>query len=156
MQECWQYLFITIKQKTVCRMEIKETSKIRVRFNEVDSLGIVWHGNYITYFEDGREYFGEKHGISYLDVKAKGLATPIVESVCKHKLPLKYGDIVTIETTFVDTPANKLIFTYKIYNPEGEIVCTGKTVQVFINEKGELVLNVPPFIVAWKKKVGLL
>ncbi|MCD6544101.1 MAG: acyl-CoA thioesterase [Flavobacteriaceae bacterium] len=145
-----------IKQRIVCNMEIKETSKIRVRFNEVDSLGIVWHGNYITYFEDGREHFGNKHGISYLDVKAKGLATPIVESVCKHKLPLKYGDIATIETTFVDTLANKLIFTYKIYNPDGEIVCTGKTVQVFIDEKGELVLNTPLFIKEWKIKVGLL
>ena len=145
-----------IKQKTVCKMEIKETSTIRVRFNEADPLGIVWHGNYITYFEDGREYFGRKHGISYLDVKTNGFATPIVESVCKHKLPLKYGDIATIETTFVDTPANKMIFTYKIYNPDGKIVCTGKTIQVFIDEDGELVLNVPPFIEAWKKKVGLL
>ena len=137
-------------------MEIKETSEIRVRFNEVDSLGIVWHGNYITYFEEGREYFGRKHGISYLDVKANGLATPIVESVCKHKLPLKYGDIATIETTFVDSPANKLIFRYKIFNSEGKVVCTGKTIQVFINEQGELVLNVPPMVKAWKKKVGLL
>jgi len=145
-----------IKQKTVCKMEIKETSKIRVRFNEVDSLGIVWHGHYITYFEEGRENFGLRYGISYLDVKANGFATPIVESVCKHKLPLKYGDQATIETTFVDSPANKLIFTYKIFNPKGEIVCTGKTIQVFIDERGELVLNVPPMIKVWKKKVGLL
>ncbi len=137
-------------------MVIKETSKIRVRFNEVDSLGIVWHGHYITYFEEGREQFGMKHGISYLDVKTNGYATPIVESVCKHKLPLKYGDIATIETTFVDTPANKMIFTYKIFNPVGKVVCTGKTVQVLIDEKGELVLNVPSFMEAWKKKVGLL
>ncbi len=137
-------------------MEIKETSKIRVRFNEVDSLGIVWHGHYITYFEEGREHFGLKHGISYLDVKSNGFAIPIVESVCKHKLPLKYGDIATIETTFVDSPANKMVFTYKISNPKGEIVCIGKTVQVFIDEKSELVLNMPPFFVEWKKKIGLL
>jgi len=143
------------RQKTVFRMEIKEISKIRVRFNEADPLGIVWHGNYITYFEDGREDFGIKHGISYLDVKKNGFATPIVESVCKHKLPLKYGDIATIETTFVDSPANKMIFTYIIFNPEGKIVCTGKTIQVFIDENGELVLTVPPFIETWKKKVGL-
>ena len=42
---------------------------IRVRFNETDPLGIVWHGYYITYFEDGREAFGRLHGISYLDVQ---------------------------------------------------------------------------------------
>ncbi len=137
-------------------MELKEITNVRVRFNETDSLGIVWHGNYISYFEDGREDFGSKHGISYLDAKANGFATPIVESICKHKLPLKYGDIATIETTYVDTPVNKMIFTYTIFNPKGEVVCTGKTIQVFIDEKGNLVLNIPAFIAAWKKKVGLL
>ncbi len=137
-------------------MELKEVTNIRIRFNETDPLGIVWHGNYITYFEDGREDFGIKHGISYLDVKANGFATPIVESICKHKLPLKYGDIATIETTYVDTSANKMIFTYIIFNPQGEVVCTGKTIQVFIDEKGALVLNIPTFFAAWKKKIGLL
>jgi len=137
-------------------MKIKESTEIRVRFNETDSLGVVWHGNYLTYFEDGREYFGQKHGISYLDVLANGFATPIVESVCQHKLPLKYGDIATIETTFEDSPASKMIFTYKILNPKGEVVCTGKTIQVFIDKKGELSLINPPFFESWKMKVGLL
>ena len=137
-------------------MEIRETTNIRVRFNETDSLGIVWHGNYISYFEDGREDFGKKHGISYLDAKSNGFATPIVESICKHKLPLKYGDIAKIETTFVNTPANKLIFTYKIFNPKGQVVCTGKTIQVFVDDNGELVLNMPDFFETWKKKKGLI
>ena len=37
---------------------------VRVRFNETDVLGVVWHGNYIKFFEDGREAFGREHGIS--------------------------------------------------------------------------------------------
>jgi len=137
-------------------MKIKETTTIRVRFNETDPLGIVWHGNYITYFEDGRESFGEKHGISYLDVKANGFVTPIVESSCQHKLPLRYGDIATIETTFEDSPAAKMIFTYKILNPEGKVVCLGKTIQVFLDMDDNLSLTLPSFFEKWKKKVGLL
>jgi len=138
-------------------MKITETTKIRIRFNETDPLGIVWHGNYITYFEDGREHFGMKHGISYLDVQANGYVTPIIESACKHKLPLKYGDVATIETTFEDSPAAKMIFTYKIFNPQGKIVATGKTIQVFLDIKtDELSLTLPPFFEAWKKKMGLL
>lgn len=137
-------------------MKIKETTNIRVRFNETDPLGIVWHGNYISYFEDGREDFGQKHGISYLDVRANGYAIPIVESICQHKLPLKYGDIAKIETTFEDSPATKMIFTYKIFNPQGAVVCTGKTIQVFTNNKGELSLSNPLFFDTWKRKVGLL
>lgn len=137
-------------------MTIKETTTIRVRFNETDPLGIVWHGNYISYFEEGREAFGRTHGLSYLDVKNNGFVTPIIESFTKHKLPLKYGDIATIETTFENTDSAKMIFTYKIFNPEGKLACIGKTIQVFVDMNDELALNLPPFFEAWKKKEDLL
>ena len=129
---------------------------IRVRFNETDPLGIVWHGYYITYFEDGREAFGREHGISYLDVHSHGFTTPIVKSSCEHKLPLRYGDIARIETTIVDTPAAKMIFRYKIFDANNNIACTGETIQVFVNSEGIMMLNLPPFFENWKRKVGLL
>lgn len=129
---------------------------IRVRFNETDPLGIVWHGYYITYFEDGREAFGRKHGISYLDVFDSGFTTPIVKSTCEHKLSLRYGDVARIETTIVDTPAAKMIFRYTIFDAANKISCVGETVQVFLDSKGELMLTNPPFYEEWKRKVGLL
>ena len=46
-------------------------TEILVRFNEADPLGIVWHGHYIRYFEDGREAFGNQYGIGYLDFYKK-------------------------------------------------------------------------------------
>ena len=132
------------------------THKIRIRFNECDPLGIVWHGNYIKYFEDGRETFGEQHGISYLDVQRNGFATPIVKTTSEHKLTLKYGDVVVIKTKFVNTAAAKIIFRYEIYNPEGKLACTGETVQVFIDSAGNLQLNNPLFYQQWKQKMNLL
>lgn len=132
------------------------TQEIRVRFNETDPLGIVWHGHYITYFEDGREAFGRYHGISYLDVFDSGFTTPIVKSICEHKLSLRYGDVVRIKTTIVDTPAAKMIFRYKIFDTNNEIACTGETIQVFLDKEGELMLTIPPFYEEWKRKVGLL
>lgn len=129
---------------------------IRVRFNETDPLGIVWHGYYITYFEDGREAFGRHHGISYLDILETGYTTPIVKSSCEHKLSLRYGDVARIETTIVDTPAAKMIFRYTIYDAKNEIACIGETVQVFLDKQGELMLTNPPFYEEWKRKMGLL
>lgn len=133
-------------------------SEVRVRFNETDPLGIVWHGNYITYFEDGREAFGRHHGISYLNQKEFGFATPIIKSECEHKRPLKYGEIATIKTTFVDSPAAKMIFKYEIFNAKKELICQGKTIQVFVDEcgAGELSLTLPLFFENWKRNVGLL
>ncbi len=136
--------------------EISYTSEIRVRFVETDPLGIVWHGNYIQYFEDGREAFGRHHGISYLDQKDHNFSTPIVKSSSEHKLPLRYGDVATVKTTYVDSPAAKMIFKYEIFNPDGEVVCLGETVQVFVELGGELSLTTPDFFMDWKRKVGLL
>lgn len=136
--------------------EISLTSEVRIRFAEVDPLGIVWHGNYIQYFEDGREAFGRHHGISYLDQKAHNFSTPIVESHCEHKLPLTYGDVASIKTTYVDSEAAKMVFKYEVMNPKGQVVCTGRTVQVFVELHGELSLIIPEFFKKWKQKVGLL
>jgi acyl-CoA thioester hydrolase len=136
--------------------DLTVSQEIRVRFNETDPLGIVWHGYYITYFEDGREAFGRHHGISYLDIANSGYTTPIVKSTCEHKLSLRYGDVFRIETTIVDTPAAKMIYRFTIFDSKNEIACTGETVQVFLDKEGELMLTNPPFYEEWKRKVGLI
>ncbi|MFC4095337.1 acyl-CoA thioesterase [Euzebyella saccharophila] len=136
--------------------DLSFTSEVRVRFSECDPLGIVWHGNYIQYFEDGREAFGRHHGISYLNQKSHNFSTPIVSSKCEHKLPLEYGDIAKIKTTYIDSAAAKMIFKYELLNPSEKVVCIGETVQVFVELGGELSLTLPDFFREWKIKVGLL
>ncbi|MDN3593971.1 acyl-CoA thioesterase [Zunongwangia endophytica] len=135
--------------------ELTVQTKLQVRFSECDSLQIVWHGNYLKYFEEGREDFARKHGISYLDAKQHGFATPIVKSSCEHKSPLKYGDEFIVETTFVNASAAKIIYSCKIFKA-GQLICTGETTQVFIDKNGELVLNNPSFFLDWKKKMKLI
>lgn len=135
---------------------LTESVTIPVRFNEVDSLGIVWHGHYILYFEQGREAFGKTYGIDYITIQKAGYSTPVVKSTCEHKLPLRYGDSVRIVASYVDTPAAKMIFRFSVYNKDDQLVCQGETVQVFLDTAQNLVLNTPDFILDWKRKVGLL
>lgn len=134
---------------------LKTRTTLRVRFHECDPLQIVWHGNYLKYFEEGREDFGRMHGIAYLDAQSRGISTPIVRSVCEHKLPLKYGDLFEVEATYIDSRAAKIQFQYKIFKDD-KLVCTGETTQVFLNDKGEMLLSIPPFFLDWKQKTGLL
>ena len=135
------------------KREILHFSEIQVRFNEADPLGIVWHGHYIQYFEDGRESFGKQFGISYLDVYKNGFTTPIVKVVCDYKKPLRYGDTILIETKYIPSDAAKLEFTYKLFKKEsGELVATGSTTQIFLDKvHSELQLFNPPFFLEWKK-----
>ncbi|RFC54912.1 acyl-CoA thioesterase [Brumimicrobium aurantiacum] len=130
------------------------TFSARVKFNEADPLGIVWHGNYVSYFEEGREAFGREHGITYLDINNHGFSIPIVRMECDNKFPLKYGDTYTIKTHVLDCPAAKIIHTYEIYNQDGVLACEGKTIQVFVNKEGALSLTLPKFYEEWKNKVN--
>ncbi len=82
-------------------------TEITVRFNEADPLGIVWHGHYVRYFEDAREDFGKVYGISYLDFYRNGLAVPIVTIQCDYKKPLRYGDTIMVETSYINTHCSK-------------------------------------------------
>jgi acyl-CoA thioester hydrolase len=133
---------------------LKNTSHSTIKFSEVDSLHVVWHGHYVRYFEDGREAFGKQFGLGYLDVYAHGLAVPLVDLQVSFKRILEYGDTAIIETTFIDSPAAKLMFNYRILSEKyGYVACTGKTTQVFMNpHKKELFITMPPFMEDWKTK----
>lgn len=133
---------------------MKHETEITVRFNEADPLGIVWHGHYVRYFEDAREDFGKIHGISYLDFYRNGLAVPIVSIACEYKKPLRYGDTLIVETSYMDTPAAKLKFEYSIFDAlDRTQIANGSSLQVFVDAKTfELQLTIPSFFEEWRKK----
>jgi len=137
---------------------LSHQTEVVVRFNEADPLGIVWHGHYLRYFEDGREAFGKAHGISYLDCYKHGVAMPLVSVNCNYNKPLRYGETVLVHTTYIDSVAAKLLFDYKIFEAEKKIlVAKGSSVQVFVDAKSfALQLTFPPFFEAWKKKQNLI
>src|SRR4051794_40022517 len=117
----------------ITEMTLSERIEISVRFNEADPLGIVWHGHYVRYFEDGREAFGNKYGLGYLDVYKQGFIVPIVSINCNYKRSLRYGERVIVETKYIPTEAAKISFDFELFNANtGELVATGNTVQVFL------------------------
>jgi acyl-CoA thioester hydrolase len=137
---------------------LSSRTEVLVRFNEADPLGIVWHGHYIRYFEDGREAFGIMHGLGYLEVYKLGFVIPVVSVQCDFKRSLRYGNRVIVETKYIPCEAAKLKFNYRLFNAAtGELVATGSSVQVFLDkENSVLQLTNPPFFEDWKEKYGLV
>jgi acyl-CoA thioester hydrolase len=133
---------------------ITTSTEIIVKFSDCDALQMVWHGNYIKYFEDGREDFGRKYQLGYWEIyKESGLAVPLIHVECDYKKFVGLGEKITIESTFIDTPAAKIIFEYNIFNEKKELMCTGKTIQVFVDAvTKELLITVPPLYEKWKQK----
>ena len=137
--------------------ELKAEVSINLRFSDTDAMGVIWHGNYLRFFEDAREAFGSDHKLTYLDIYNNGYFTPIVKSDIDYKSPIYYGEKVSVIAKYVPSAAAKIIFEYKVVNSStGKICAVGTTIQVFLNAKErKLELNKPDFYLKWEKEHGI-
>ena len=139
------------------RTALTAHSEFCVRFSEVDSMDIVWHGNYALYFEDAREAFGKKYHIAFHDIVNAGYAAPLVELSFNYKQPLRHGQTAKVNIFYINTEAAKVIFEYEIRNTENNtLIAKGRSVQVFVDKENRLVLTNPTFYLEWKKKNGIM
>lgn len=136
--------------------ELKASKVLDIRFSEVDSMNVVWHGSYPLYFEDARETFGAKYDLTYMGYFDHGYFAPIVELSFQYKKPIKYGMRPRIDIIYRPTEAAKVVFDYEIHDPEDEsLIATGHSVQVFMDRAYQLVWENPAFYIEWKKRWGV-
>lgn len=136
--------------------ELRESKTIEIRFSEVDSMNVVWHGSYPLYFEDAREAFGKKYGLEYMNFFDHGYFAPLVELAFHYKKPIRYGMTPRIDIIYRPTMAAKIVFDYEIHDSEDEsLIATGHSVQVFMDKDYQLVWTNPDFYLEWKKRWGV-
>jgi acyl-CoA thioester hydrolase len=137
-------------------MELVAEKKIEIRFSEVDVMNVVWHGSYPLYFEDAREAFGAKYGLSYQRYMDERVFAPIVELDIKYKRPILYGITPVVRIVYRPTEAAKIVFDYEIVDAEtGTVFATAHSVQVFMDMNYNLMWDNPDFFVEWKKQWGI-
>ncbi len=120
---------------------------VQVRFSEVDSLCIVWHGHFLKYFEDGRWAFGQRFGIGYLDLLSAGLLVPVVHASCDHFEPARFGDELIVTTRLCEQESAKIFFHYEVNRAsDGSLLATGKTIQAFLDQELNLIITLPEFM----------
>ena len=125
---------------------LSATTNRKVRFEEVDPLGIVWHGRYPSYFEDGRVAFGDKFDLSYVTMRKENFYAPIVKMHIDYHHTLKYHEEITIISTLHWSDAARLNFEYEILNEAGQLAATGYTVQLLTNLEKETLMTRPEFV----------
>lgn len=133
---------------------LEDICKIRVKFSEIDAMLCVWHGNYVKYFEDGRESFNRHYpGIDYQTMLERSTPAPIYDIQVKCLAPLGLNDIAVITTRYVPKRGARLDFQYEIRREsDGALCCTGSTTQLFIDKDGNQLLDLPDFYVRWKEQ----
>ncbi|MCH5277104.1 MAG: acyl-CoA thioesterase [Desulfovibrionaceae bacterium] len=116
-----------------------------VRFEEIDPMGIMWHGRYASWLEDGRETLGNRYGISYRDFYQHGFVTPIKKFSLDYVHPLIHDQTYEIHTFLLWSDSARMDFQYSIMDKEGTIMTQGKTTQLFMTTNGKLLLDFPTF-----------
>ena len=94
-------------------------SRVVVRYQETDQMGVAWHGNYIAWFEVARTDWLRAQGMSYLSLEKSGLLLPVLRIECRYQKACYYDDVLDIETRLADYNGLRLGFSY-IIRREGE------------------------------------
>jgi acyl-CoA thioester hydrolase len=123
---------------------IESRTQITVRYAETDMMGIVYHGNYLPWFEVGRTTLLKECGLPYRELERQGYLLPVTELGMKFHRPALYDDTVTIVTRLKERPLLRIRLDYEVRRGD-ELLVTGFTLHGFINRAGEPVRPPAPF-----------
>jgi len=118
-------------------MGLSSKTHLRVRYAETDQMGIVYHSNYLIWFEVGRSQLFRDLNLPYTEFEKQGLGLAVVEANCRYRKPAHYDDELVIVTVIEKMTIRSVSFSYLVYRDETLLV-EGKTVHLFINKEGHL------------------
>jgi acyl-CoA thioester hydrolase len=134
---------------------LEETCVIPIRFHEVDSMLVVWHGHYVAYLEEARRSLGRRYGIDYVLFFSNDTPAPLAQLRLDYLAPARLTDTIRVTARLFKSEAAKLEFEYEIRRQSDDtLLAYGASLQVFTNRDGELLLVMPQFMVeryrAWE------
>ena len=124
----------------------KFSTNVRVRYGETDQMGVVYHGNYASYFEIARTEWLRNLGVTYKELENKGIMLPVISLFFNFIKSAKYDDVLTIIVILKKKPLVKIEFDYEIYNQKKEKISTGNFVLTFMDMKTKKPLKSPDYI----------
>lgn len=121
-------------------VELAEKSQVRfrVRYAETDQMGVVYHANYLPWFEMARTDLCAARGVRYRDIEVNdNLLLTVVDAQLRYHAPARYDDEVIAEARLKHSHPRMVIFTYEIRNAAtSQLLVTGETRHIFITREG--------------------
>jgi acyl-CoA thioester hydrolase len=111
---------------------------VRVRYAETDQMGVVYHGNYFTWFEVGRVELCRALGFEYKQMESDDDSfIVVVDAHCRYKSPARFDDELTVRTRIAESNRRMIQFSYEIFRqPASEPIATGDTRHVICDRQG--------------------
>ena len=116
-------------------------------------MGVVYHSNYLVWFETGRTELFRKLGISYADLEGKGYFLVVTEAHCSYKAPATYDDEIEIITNLADLKNSSILFTYEAKR-KNALLASGTTKHAFLDANRK-VTRIPAGIIEALKREGV-
>lgn len=109
-------------------------TSIQVRYQETDMMGVVYHANYLIWFEIGRTAFLEDLGFKYHEIEKQGVVSPVMDASVSFKHPVRYGDDVSVNTWVDEYDGLRITYSYQVQHATGEIAVEGQTKHVIVKK----------------------
>lgn len=115
-------------------------TSFRVRYQETDQMGVVYHANYLNWFECGRTEMLRQLGFTYRELETRGVFLPVTEADLQFKSPARYDDIVTVYARLTSFSALRVVYEYEIkrLSEDGasdQLLVSGSTSHVWLNKE---------------------
>jgi acyl-CoA thioester hydrolase len=112
---------------------------IRVRYAETDQMGVVYYGNYFTWFEIGRVELCRQLGFEYKQMEIEDDSfIVVVEASCRYKRPARFDDLLIVRTRVTQSQRRMIRFAYEILDQaSGDLIATGETLHVICDRLGK-------------------
>ncbi len=114
-------------------------TKLRVRYAETDKMGVVYHSNFVIWFEVGRVELLRQLGFQYSEMEAEdNCHIPVVDLRVRYKSPAQYDDEIVVRTEIKNVRSSLLHFSYEIFREANRaLLATGETMHIIVNNRLE-------------------
>jgi acyl-CoA thioester hydrolase len=112
-------------------------TRFRVRYAETDQAGVVYHSNYLIWFEVGRVELCRDYGFNYRDMETEADAfLPVIEARVSYRAPARYDDEIVVRTRIIELRSRLISFAYEVLRADGTLLAEGQTRHVVMNREG--------------------
>jgi acyl-CoA thioester hydrolase len=114
-------------------------TRLRVRYAETDKMGVVYHSNFVIWFEVGRVELLRQIGFQYSEMEQKdNCHIPVVDLRVRYKAPAQYDDEIVVRTQIKNVRSSLLHFSYEVFRESDRtLLATGETMHIIVDDKLE-------------------
>jgi len=131
-------------------------TRLRVRYAETDQMGVVYHSNYLIWFEVGRVELMRQLGFSYRDMEREdGRFIAVAEAKCRYRAPVYYDQEVVVRTWLKKVRESVVVFSYELLQADsGTLLAEGETTHIVTDLNMKVAPLPEKYLKAFRKAMG--